>query len=389
SGDELYLEALGFAAAGLGADLQTYQYRSTDGSLRSVPIGTFDLGRELRALAACEGPAGGGVGTAATINCLDQLIKAAGGVSILSRSEAVFGSRGVLLPAAGIAETSPVYGAPQYTSPQVALKPAPFTLALASGAPAGGSNMSIFGGDTGFSDAASSIFGGADYGYGFSQPAPATTGGDSVVGGDAGGQTEGFLGGLLGAVKGALGAITSPTGINLLQGLAQAGVVRGSLGQALAPQQQAPVYGAPPTPGGGLQGMTLQDLYNAIQNPMGAVSPALVNGGLQALGIQATSGPIYGPSPYGAVNPATGLPMVGLPQNGNGGLFRARPAGYYLPSRIQVVGPDGQLYVLANLGRATRGSRERSVAKSLAKHEGFKLVRYGAGGGRRGRRRPR
>lgn len=59
-----------------------------------------------------------------------------------------------------------------------------------------------------------------------------------------------------------------------------------------------------------------------------------------------------------------------------------------LPARQQVIGPDGSLYIIQSLGKATRGSREESAMRRLAKQNGFTVARKGAGVRSR-RRRPR
>lgn len=60
------------------------------------------------------------------------------------------------------------------------------------------------------------------------------------------------------------------------------------------------------------------------------------------------------------------------------GLFKsARSTAFRIPSRVYVDNPDGSVQVLINAGRATRGSREKSVLRSLAKENGFVVRRRG------------
>jgi len=61
-------------------------------------------------------------------------------------------------------------------------------------------------------------------------------------------------------------------------------------------------------------------------------------------------------------------------------LFRQGNRSTYMPSRQQVRGPDGRVYVIANLGLATHGSREKSVMKQLASSNGYVTRRRHSGG---------
>jgi len=71
-------------------------------------------------------------------------------------------------------------------------------------------------------------------------------------------------------------------------------------------------------------------------------------------------------------------------------LFRTNACGKMsLPARQQVIGPDGSLYIVASLGKATRGSREQSTMRRLARQNGFTVTRAGGRSSRRSRRRPR
>ena len=179
----------------------------------------------------------------------------------------------------------------------------------------------------------------------------------------------GFLGGLVNSLPG------------LLTGLAQAGVIRGSVGNFLAPMQANPVGmsptfatnlvplpPAPPTGGGSL----LEQAMRALQ---------AIGGAGQA--VQTVSNFFPGGGSGGSCGSRV-QPVVQAPS-----LFRMNACGGTSPvSRVQVMGPNGAIYVFQNLGRATRGSNEARVARRLARDNGFTLGRRGGAALRR-RRRPR
>lgn len=188
--------------------------------------------------------------------------------------------------------------------------------------------------------------------------------GSSVLFPDAagGGGGSDVFGSLLGALPG------------LLTGLAQAGVIRGSVGNALAPMQQI-------FPQAALPATTTQAVLQTLLGGVANLTPTQVmaGGSLAIDAMQMLSG-LFG------TNGATcgARPPVQAPS-----LFRMGCGGRMsLPARQQVVGPDGSLYVIASLGKATRGSREESTMRRLARQNGFTVARKGSARSR-GRRRPR
>jgi len=178
-------------------------------------------------------------------------------------------------------------------------------------------------------------------------------------------QPESFFGALGGAI------------VPLLTQLAQAGVIRGSVGQALAPMPMAPNAMIASAVGMSPSGFLpfAPSLGGALTLP--AAGTILGAGSLAIDAMQALSG-LFGSAPScGGARPAVQAPS----------LFRMNACGKStLPSRTQVIGPDGAIYVVANLGRATRGSSEGRVMRRLARDNGFVVSRRGAA---RGRRRPR
>lgn len=183
----------------------------------------------------------------------------------------------------------------------------------------------------------------------------------TFVDGGGGGILPDAVGGgsILGSLASALPGI--------LTGLAQAGVIRGSVGQFLAPMQQmaAPMQQLVPIAG-------LPASVAGLLN----ISPSTVmaGGSLAIDAMQMLSG-LFGGS-------SSGRGPVDAPS-----LFRMTASGTRLPARQQVRGPDGSLYIIQSLGKATRGSREISAMRRLAKTNGFTVSRAGVGR-RRGRRRP-
>lgn len=198
-------------------------------------------------------------------------------------------------------------------------------------------------------------------------------------------QPEGFFGGLLSTI-----AATLPSIVNTVGSLAQAGVIRGSVGEFFAPQQGAmmmnPVLptavGMSPVgfvPAAGSLGSILSTLGSAA---MGSPTVAGAMGGMAALGVDQLLSLLGG----GGTSAGCGVrrPPMQIPQ-----LFRTNACGRVsLPSRQQVIGPDGQLYIIASLGRAVRGASEARVMRRLARDNGFTVARRGSGRGR-ARRRPR
>jgi len=183
-------------------------------------------------------------------------------------------------------------------------------------------------------------------------------------------QPESFFGSLVGAIP------------SLLTSLANAGVIRGSVGQALAPMNASAMSAVGMQPasfvasaalpvllgggGGALQTLgNLSSMGNLASNAMNLLGGLFGNGG-NACG----AGP---------------QPVVMAPT-----LFRTNACGKStLPSRVQVMGPNGAIYVVANLGRATRGASEGRVMRRLARDNGFTVARRGSGARGRRRRSPR
>lgn len=188
----------------------------------------------------------------------------------------------------------------------------------------------------------------------------------------------------------------------IVSSLSRAGIIRGSVGEAFG-------Y-VPPSPTG--VGVTTSP------GTVAAITPTLVQDPCAALdnladyllcraeqGIRTMTTPAQGVSPMPTINPNTGLPMYspaelaaasGICRSGvqpvvqAPTLFRNNPCGGVRPvSRVQVMGPNGAIYVFANLGRATRGSNEFRVMKRLAKDNGYSCHKGGMGGRRYRRRRPR
>lgn len=183
-------------------------------------------------------------------------------------------------------------------------------------------------------------------------------------------------GGIVGSI---LGAIPS-----VLTGLAQAGVIRGSVGQALAPQPMVP-SAVGMTPAGFFPSATLPAVLGALPSlpTLGGIATT-INAGSAAMNMLSGLSSFFTSSPKcGASRPPVSAPT----------LFRMTPCGgMRLPARQQVIGPDGSLYVIQSLGKATRGSREQSAMRRLARDNGFVVSRRGGARGSRRRssyRRPR
>ncbi len=196
----------------------------------------------------------------------------------------------------------------------------------------------------------------------------------------------GILDSILGGLNSVGGAVASsiPSILQALPALAQAGIIRGDVGAALAPQltmagmmtsSNDSIVGSSfigPLAGvlGGLGGMV-------ARNPAAAGAAGAIAGDLAIDALQGLLG--GGMGSCGASRPAVQAPT----------LFRMNACGKSsISARTQVIGPDGAIYVVANLGRATRGSREAGVMRRLARDNGFTVGRRGAARGGR-RRRPR
>ena len=376
-------------APGVSMAGETYQFRSLDGTLKTIPLGTFNMAAELSALRACEG--NHGVGTAATVNCFDKLYQAATkGQSVLGYEEPlglpkspVFAQALNTLQAYNVPPTpyavasilpTVIAAAPEtitFNGQQVPLYQEPAQTIdlqrITTGVPlvstidpSGGTSMSIWGGDA------------SPVGFNLSSSLP-SSGTPDIVGGDAG--TGGFLGSL-GQVFGAVAPI--------VQQLAQAGVIRGSVGQALAPQLYNNGINPTPvalTPGGGIM---------APGN--GAANVQAI---LQQAGLLSAVPRVLGPAAGGAIV-AEGLESLGnylFSGNGGGGVrdgaALANKNGRF-NARIQVKAPNGTVYVFANLGPATRGKNEVKVMRRIGRDNGYACTRGGGPRRRRYyRRRPR
>lgn len=210
---------------------------------------------------------------------------------------------------------------------------------------------------------------------------PTLDAGSPPIGTTSGGVLSG-----LGTVGQVLDAV-APSLIGILGALAQRGVIRGTVGELLAPSQQSPSAGVS---AGNVAAMNLA---------AGGQMPGLLESLLLALGPSGNSvgdGTMTGSALSMLEN------ALGVNQGGSCGnrsvrlnamqampLFKQGCARAFIPRRIFVDGPDGTPYVLYNAGQASIGSREQSVARSIARRSGFKLVRRGGGGGGRRRRSPR
>lgn len=196
-----------------------------------------------------------------------------------------------------------------------------------------------------------------------------------------GGSNVGILDSILGGLSSVGGAVTTalPSIIQALPALAQAGVIRGDVGAFFAPSMPAMMNAQSALSPVGFSPAQLSFLPGLMgtiaRNPAAAGAAGAILGDIAIDSLQGLFG---GGASCGASRPAVMAPT----------LFRTNACGKAsLPARTQVIGPDGAIYVVASLGRATRGSRERSVMKRLARDNGFKIARSGSGGGGR-RRRP-
>lgn len=189
-------------------------------------------------------------------------------------------------------------------------------------------------------------------------------GAPTFVDGGGGGILPDAVGGgsILGSLASALPGI--------LTGLAQAGVIRGSVGNFLAPMQQ--MAAAAPMQ----QFVPIAGLPASVAGLLNLTPTQVMAGGSLALdAMQMLSGLFGGGS--------SGRGPVDAPS-----LFRMTASGTRLPARQQVRGPDGSLYIIQSLGKATRGSREISAMRRLANTNGYTVARRGTRGRGRGRRRP-
>src|SRR5262249_7798647 len=155
-------------------------------------------------------------------------------------------------------------------------------------------------------------------------------------------QPDSFFGTLLGSA------------VPLLQALANAGVIRGSVGQALAPMaamsQNQMVPSAVGMAPAGVLPLSPARGRTSLTHPLALPSPStIMAGGAMAIEAGQLISSLFGSSgsSCGGARPVVMAPT----------LFRTNACGKSsLPARTQVMGPDGAIYVVANLGRATRGS---------------------------------
>jgi len=179
---------------------------------------------------------------------------------------------------------------------------------------------------------------------------------------------------------GAIGGVLGPV-IQALPQLAQAGIIRGDVGAFFNPNQGQNMI--PSASQGSPVGFDAT--FAALLPQLGRVAgmvPGVVGSVGGALSIADTLG-LLGAGGGGGCGVARGAVMAPS-------LFRTNACGKTsLPARTQVMGPDGAIYVVANLGRATRGSREAGVMRRLARDNGFTVGRRGSTGGRRRPRSPR
>lgn len=223
---------------------------------------------------------------------------------------------------------------------------------------AGGSPVSLF------VDPSSILSAGNILNFGIPAPSGAV-GGTGTLPGPS--MPDGFFGTLLQA---------APSILGILQQAAQAGLIRGDVGAFLAPQPMAPMVMNPVVPsatGTMPAGFAMPDMTLLAQ--IGQLSGALQLGGSMISSLFGSGTPTGCGGARGAVMAPT--------------LFSTNACGRSsIRARTQVIGPDGSIYVVANLGRATRGSREQSVMRSLARQNGFTVARRGSSRGG-SRRRPR
>lgn len=199
--------------------------------------------------------------------------------------------------------------------------------------------------------------------------------GQSILSGGGGSMTQlGFTGqssglGVLGSLLGGdAGAVANPSGGGgFLENLLNTAI---NVGGQLVLANNLPQNVSPPN-GSAVATSFVPVTTAGINLPAvlgGALGGMVAEGGSDMLGslINSVGGLFIGGGSMGPVS---------CPQ-----LFRQGQQRPYLPSRIQVMGPNGQIYILANMGRATRGSREQSVMRRIAKREGYTCRRRGSGG---------
>lgn len=196
----------------------------------------------------------------------------------------------------------------------------------------------------------------------------------------------------LGTIGQVLDAASGPI-VGILQLLAQRGVIRGTVGDLLAPQvvnvqsMQSPSAGVS---AGNVAAMNLAagggnvGLLEQLALALGASQTNSIGDGSMTGNMLAGLENLLGVNQGGCGSSTLRVPMAGAMA-----LYKQGCGKQYIPRRILVDGPDGVPVVLYNAGKATIGSRETSVARSIARRQGFKLSRYGSGGGRRRRRSPR
>lgn len=195
------------------------------------------------------------------------------------------------------------------------------------------------------------------------------------------------LGGVLGGLaETAIGVLSDEESLKALQDLARAGVIRGDVGEALVAAGGA-------IEGGG-QGGTMNGM-NGNRNALGfAAGPILVELAkiLGAGAAGAAAGELFDDDGGNGESTVSSL-LESLFGGGNGGasgvrpnamtcpgLFRTTPASQRIPSRVYVDNPDGSVQVLYNAGRASIGSRESALMRSIARRQGFVVRRRKSGG---------
>ena len=223
--------------------------------------------------------------------------------------------------------------------------------------------------DSNFTGVGQPAFSDTSLGGGFSfQPSVS----DDPIGADpVGSGGGGFLGGLLDVIQ---------QGVEIATPLARAGVIRGDVGEALSGGNVPAVQ----------PGATAQPFAGSLAGILEAVAGDLIADAGRSM-VEGALGDDDGEDDAVEFDESAALEatlrrlqtgQLAPRVNGNApascpSLFRMSTARPYIPSRVQVMGPDGQVYVLANLGRATRGSREGSVLKRLARDNGMVCRRRG------------
>src|SRR4029453_2943597 len=186
----------------------------------------------------------------------------------------------------------------------------------------------------------------------------------------------------VGAIGSVLGnVVTNPGVLDLVRALSNAGVIRGSVGTAFRTPQTNSVSAAgmgemgAPLPTTNILQTLLQQLAAGNSVGDGTMTGNMLSGFENLLGVNQFGG--------------CGSRTLRVPMAQAMGLYKQGGNRQYIPPGILGDGPDGVPVVLYNAGQATIGSREHSVAKSIARRHGLKLCRPGSGSRRSYRRRPR